>query len=306
MSQPTPQSKELNKNLLILHFTVFIWGFTGILGKLITITAVNLVWFRVLIAFATLFLYFKFNKQNFRVSQKTFLKLFFTGALVGGHWVLFFQAIKVSTVSVTLVCLSSLTLFTAIFEPLIKRKPVSKLEMLAGIFIIAGIILIFKFETQYTLGIILGLVCAAIASLFSIINSTEVKHTHPTIISFYELGGALFWITLYMLISNTFGDLKMPEGKDIGYLVILGTICTSLAYVAGVSVMRELSAFKVALITNLEPVYGIIMAFLFFGDLHTMSLGFWVGATLILSTIFLFPFVQKQATRFKNRKQVQA
>ena len=302
MSHRVRKFPELNKNLLILHCTVFIWGFTGILGKLITITAVNLVWYRLLIALVTLFLYFKFNKQSLKIDQKTFLKLFFTGALVGGHWVLFFQAIKVSTVSVTLVCLSSLTLFTAIFEPLIKRKPISKLEIFSGLLIISGIVLIFKFETQYTLGIILGLACAAMASLFSIINSNLVKHTQSTVIGFYELTGAFFWITLFMLITNTFTNLQVPKNQDIGYLIILGTICTSLAYVAGVSVMRELSAFKTALITNLEPVYGIIMAFIFFGDLHSMSLGFWIGAAIILSTIFLFPVAQKQVVRFKNRR----
>ncbi|WP_295773247.1 DMT family transporter [uncultured Mucilaginibacter sp.] len=306
MTHVANKSPELNKNLLILHFTVFIWGFTGILGKLITITAVNLVWYRVLIALVTLFLYFRFNKQNFKVNRKSFLTLFFTGGLVGAHWILFFQAIKVSTVSVTLVCLSSLTLFTAVFEPFIKRKPISKLEILSGLLIITGIVLIFKFETQYTLGIVLGLLCAAAASLFSIINSNQVKHTHPTIISFYELGGAFFWITLYMLTSGGIKTLQIPSNQDIAYLLVLGTICTSLAYVAGVSVMRELSAFKVALITNLEPVYGIIMAFMFFGDLHTMSMGFWIGAVIILSTIFLFPVVQKQAVRFKQRKAQQA
>jgi drug/metabolite transporter (DMT)-like permease len=294
-------SAPLNKNLLILHFTVFIWGFTGILGKLITITAVNLVWYRVLIAFCTLFLYFKFKKQDIKVNQSTFLKLFFTGALVGGHWILFFQAIKVSTVSVTLVCLSSITLFTALFEPLINRKPISKLEILSGILIIAGIVLIFKFETQYTLGITLALICAACASLFSIINSRQVKSIQPPVIAFYELLGAFFWITLYLLFSNTITNLTLPKNSDIGYLLILGTICTSLAYVAGVSVMRELSAFKVALITNLEPVYGIIMAFMFFGDMHTMSIGFWIGAVIILSTIFLFPLAQKQVIRYKSR-----
>ncbi|MFD1255856.1 DMT family transporter [Mucilaginibacter terrae] len=302
MPKHLTKSTELNKNLLILHFTVFIWGFTGILGKLITITAVNLVWYRVLIAFCTLFLYFKFNKQDLKVSRGTFIKLFFTGALVGGHWILFFQAIKVSTVSVTLVCLSSLTLFTAVFEPLINRKAISRLEILSGIFIIAGIVLIFKFETQYTLGIILGLICAACASLFSIINSRQVQKLEPPVIAFYELLGAFFWITLYMLSSNTLKDLVLPRSNDIGYLIILGTICTSVAYVAGVSVMRELSAFKVALITNLEPVYGIMMAFMFFGDMHTMSLGFWIGAGIILSTIFLYPVAQKQVVRYKNKR----
>jgi drug/metabolite transporter (DMT)-like permease len=297
---PQDNKTGLNKNLVILHFTVFIWGFTGILGALIHVHAVYLVWYRVLIAFATLFLYFKFNSTDFKVSRGTFLRLFFTGALVGGHWILFFQSIKSSTVSVTLVCLSSLTLFTAIFEPLLSKKRISKLEILAGLLIISGIFLIFKFETQYTLGIVWGLISASFASLFSIINSKQIKTREAPVIAFYELMGALFWITLYLLCTGGFNSSMKLVRSDIGYLLILGTVCTSLAYVAGVSVMKELSAFRVALITNLEPVYGIIMAFLFFGDLDKMTAGFWIGAIIILSTIFLFPVVQKQVI---NRKK---
>src|ERR1700744_1514369 len=150
MSMQNAAPAGLNKNLLILHFTVFVWGFTSILGKLISISAVPLVWYRVLIGFVSLFIYFKVSKQPFSVSRKVLLQLIFTGALVGGHWILFFAAIKLSTVPVTLVCLSSITLFTAIFEPLINKKPISKLEILAGSLIITGIVLVFKFETQYT------------------------------------------------------------------------------------------------------------------------------------------------------------
>src|SRR5579863_6388070 len=178
---------KLNKNLVILHFTVFIWGFTGILGKLITISAVPLVWYRVLIASVSLFLYFNFNKTAFRVSRNTFFKLVTTGALVGGHWILFFLSIKLSTVSVSLVCLSSITLFTAIFEPLINKKRVSRLEIIAGILIITGILIIFKFESQYTKGIIAGLTSAVFASLFAIINSRQVKKYQAPVIAFYEL-----------------------------------------------------------------------------------------------------------------------
>jgi drug/metabolite transporter (DMT)-like permease len=293
--------KTLNKNLIILHFTVFIWGFTGILGQLITISAVQLVWYRVLIAFASLFLYFKFSKTDFKVERKTMLKMVFTGALVGGHWILFFASIKLSTVPVTLVCLSSITLFTAIFEPLINKTRISKLEILAGLLIITGIILIFKFETQYTKGIIAGLASAVCAALFSIINSRFVKKSEAPIIAFYELTGAFVWISLYLLATNGYNQKLLLKPADIGYLVLLGTVCTSLAYVAGVSVMRELSAFRVALITNLEPVYGIIMAFIFFGDMNKMSLGFWGGSVLILSTIFLYPVAQSQISRRKNR-----
>lgn len=291
----------LNKNLIILHFTVFIWGFTGILGALIHVQAVYLVWYRVLIALVTLFLYFTFNRTDFKVSRDTFLKLFFTGALVGGHWILFFQSIKSSTVSVTLVCLSSLTLFTAIFEPLFNKTKISKLEILSGLLIISGIFLIFKFETHYTLGIILGLLSSSFASLFSIINSKQVKQREAPIIAFYELMGALFWITLYLLFTGGFNHNMKLIPSDMGYLLILGTVCTSLAYVAGVSVMKEFSAFRVALITNLEPVYGIIMAFIFFGDMDKMTAGFWAGAIVILSTIFLFPLVKKRVTARKKQ-----
>jgi drug/metabolite transporter (DMT)-like permease len=291
---------QLNKNLIILHFTVFIWGFTGILGKLITISAVQLVWYRVLIASVTLFLYFNFNKTAFKVNLSTFFKLIFTGALVGGHWILFFLSIKLSTVSVSLVCLSSITLFTAIFEPLINKKRISKLEIISGILIVLVILIIFKFESQYTKGIIAGLTSAVCASLFAIINSRQVKKCEAPVIAFYELTGAFVWISIFLAATNGFDKSMILNRADIGYLLLLGTICTSLAYVAGVSVMRELSAFRVALITNLEPVYGIVMSFLFFGDMNKMTMGFWVGAVIILSTIFLFPVAQKQVARRRN------
>jgi drug/metabolite transporter (DMT)-like permease len=291
----------LNKNLIILHLTVFVWGFTGILGQLITISAVNLVWYRVIIAVISLSFYVVFYKKTHKISIKSYPKLVFTGALVGGHWILFFASIKLSTVPVTLVCLSSMTLFTAILEPLINKKRISKMEIVAGILIITGIILIFKFESHYTKGIIAGLISALMASLFSIINSRFVQKLEAPIIAFYELLGAFIWITLYLIATNGFNQNMVPKPADIGYLLLLGTVCTSLAYVAGVSVMRELSAFRVALITNLEPVYGIILAFIFFGNMNKMTDGFWVGALIILSTIFLFPLAQKQVARRKAR-----
>ena len=297
-SKTTPAG--INKNLLILHFTVFIWGFTSILGQLISISAVPLVWYRVLIAMVSLFLYFKVNKTDFKVGGNTLLKLVLTGGLVGGHWILFFASIKAATVPVTLVCLSSITLFTAIFEPLINKTRISKLEIVAGLLIISGIVLIFKFETQYTKGIILGLASAVCASLFSIINSRLVKHSAAPVIAFYEMGGALFWASVYLILTHGFNRSMFLKNSDLGYLLLLGTVCTSLAYVAGVAVMRELSAFRVALITNLEPVYGILMSFLFFGDMNKMTVGFWVGAVVILYTIFLFTVAK---TRIRKRAE---
>jgi drug/metabolite transporter (DMT)-like permease len=288
-------TSTVNKNLIILHLTVVVWGFTGILGNLITISAVQMVWYRVMIASITLFAYFILTKTNFKVSRKQFLQFFFTGSIVAIHWILFFHAIKVSTVSVTLVCLSSFTLFTAILEPLIKKQSILIPDVFIGLIIILGIYFIFKFESQYTEGIILGLTSAVASSLFAIINSTLVQKSDPKVIGFYELSGAFFWITIYRFIT---GDLQNEgfqlSASDWFYLLILGTICTALAYVAGVSVMRTLSAFRVALITNLEPVYGILLAFLFFGTKETMSVGFYLGAGLILGAIFLYPIYKKR------------
>ena len=304
MRQRFLRSSALNRNLVILHSTVLVWGFTGILGALISISATQLVWYRVLIAFVTLYIYFKISKTSFKVRRETFVKLFFTGAIVGAHWILFFQSIKSSTVSVALVCLSSLTLFTAILEPLLKKHKISKLEIFTGVLIICGIILIFKFESRYTFGIISGLLSALCASIFSIINSQQVKNRPAPIISFYELIGAWVWVSIYMLFTGGFkNDMKLSY-SDLGYLLILGTICTSIAYVAGVAVMKELTAFRVALITNLEPVYGIILAFLFFGKKEQMTTGFYAGALIVMTAIFLYPLIQNRIQKNRLKKHL--
>ncbi|HEY0054130.1 MAG TPA: EamA family transporter [Pedobacter sp.] len=291
------------RNLLVLHVTVFVWGFTGILGALISINATQLVWYRVLIAFFSLYLYFQIRGVDLKLSRNAFLKLFFTGAIVAAHWILFFQSIKSSTVSVTLVCLSSLTLFTAILEPLLKRQKISRLEIVTGLAIISGIYLIFEFEGKYTLGIILGLLSALCASIFSIINSKQIQNRDASIISFYELIGAWVWITIYMMATNGFDNGLNLNVSDLFYLVVLGTICTSIAYVAGVAVMKFLSAFRVALITNLEPVYGIILAHLFLGKKEHMTPGFYVGALIILTSVFLYPFIKHRLEKRSLRKK---
>ena len=291
----TKAPESSRKNLLILHFTVFIWGFTGILGALISVDAVQLVWYRVLIAAISLFCYFKITKTSLKVSRKQFFQFTLTGSIVALHWILFFHAIKVSTVSVTLVCLSSYTLFTAIIEPLIKKQRIQISDVIIGLIIILGIYMIFKFESNYTAGIIFGLSAALASSLFGAINSTLVQKSDPVIIGFYEISGAFFWITLYRLFDGTLLQERfILSTTDWCYLFLLGTICTALAYVAGVAVMRTLSAFRVALVTNLEPVYGIILAFLFFGTREKMSAGFYFGALLILAAVFLYPVYKKR------------
>lgn len=293
---------QLNRNLLVLHLTVVVWGFTGILGNLISISAIDLVWYRVLIASASLLLYFLAKRRSLAVSRDRLVRFFLTGGLVGLHWILFFESIKVSTVSVALVCLSAVTLFTAMFEPIIYRRRISKMEIVTGLVVIVGICLIFKFEGQYANGIMLGLLAALTACFFAIINSKLVKKSEPAVISFYEMLGAFLWISVYLLATGGFGEGMQLSFSDFAYLLLLGTVCTSGAYVAAVAVMKEISAFRVALASNLEPIYGVLLAFAFFGQAEVMSTGFYVGALLILGAVFLHPVIRMRVDKRKALK----
>ncbi|WKK59047.1 DMT family transporter [Sphingobacterium sp. BN32] len=282
----------INRNILILHFTVLIWGFTGVLGELISVSALHLVWYRVLIAAISLWVYFLLTKKPILVTKSQLFQYLAVGMLVGLHWVLFFHAIKISTVSVTLVTLSSVTLFTAILEPMINRKKISIADILIGLVIIFGIYLIFKFEFQYFWGIVFGLSCAFCASIFSIFNARMVKKGSPTSITFYEMIGALIGVSIIMLLSGQFDEQMILSQSDLMYLLVLGVGCTAIAYVLGVAVMRELSAFTVALTTNMEPVYGIILALLIFGQKEAMSTGFYFGAIIVLLAVFIYPYLK--------------
>jgi drug/metabolite transporter (DMT)-like permease len=170
--------------------------------------------------------------------------------------------------------------------------------------IISGICLIFKFESQYTAGILTGLASALAASLFSIINSKQVKNRPAPIISFYELLGAWVWISIYLAATGTFDISMKLSTADLFYLLILGTVCTSIAYVAGVSVMKELSAYQVALITNLEPVYGIVLAYFFFGKQELMTGGFYAGACVVLAAVFLSPYLKSHVEKRRLTKEI--
>lgn len=282
----------INRNILILHFTVLIWGFTGVLGELISVSALHLVWYRVLIAALSLWVFFMFKRRSIRVSRAQLGQYLAVGSLVGLHWVLFFHAIKISTVSVTLVTLSSVTLFTSILEPIINRKRIAISDVMVGLLIIFGIYLIFKFEFQYFWGIVYGLSCAFCASIFSIFNARMVKKASPTIITFYEMIGAFLVVSIMLAVVGQFDGQLYLSQSDFLYLLLLGGLCTAFAYVLGVAVMKELSAFTVALTTNLEPVYGIILALMIFGHREAMSTGFYFGAIIILGAVFIYPYLK--------------
>lgn len=294
------------KNLIILNIAVVLMGLTGILGALIQVSPTHLVWYRVLIGVVTLLGYLKLTRTSLKIKRLVLVQLFLTGAVLAIFWLSFFASIKAANVSITLVCFSSLTLFTALLEPLFKRCNISGLEVGIGLLIIAGIYLIFKFENRYVWGTLLGLTSAFCGALFNIINGKLVKKTEATLICFYEILSTWLWVSLYLLITGGFNAGMALSLSDLFYITILGTLCTGVAYVANIWVMKELSAFQVALITNLEPVYCILMAVFIFGSKEQMSGGFYAGAITILGAVFLYPVLQKKSKKRKKLKQVLA
>ncbi len=295
---------HLNKNLLKLHLTVLIWGFTAILGVLITKSALILVWYRMLFASLALLGYMLFQKKKLAVPFRDCIRLVGVGMLVALHWFLFYHCIKIATASVALVCLSSTTLFTSLLEPLINRRKFYALDILTGLVIIGGIAIIFKFESRYIEGTLIGLGAALSASLFTIFNSRFVQTTSPLSISLIEITGGFSALTLYLLFSAGLSipalSLTMP---DLFYLLVLSTVCTAMAYVMAVAVMKTLSSITVVLTTNLEPVYGILLAFLFFGKKEQMSAGFYLGALIILIAVFSYPLLKKHVFKQEALKK---
>jgi drug/metabolite transporter (DMT)-like permease len=276
------------KSYLHLHLIIFIWGFTAILGALISLDALPLVWFRMLFAvgFIAVFIYFK--KLPLRVSKKAFLQFIFAGLIIALHWFTFFKAIKVSNVSVTLACLSTGAFFASLLEPILYGKKIVWYEVFLGILVICGLYIIFNVEGNYWEGIILALISAFLSALFAVINSKFVKEHDATVISFYELSGGVFFFSILLLFGNSFNaDFFQLTTKDFVYLLILSSVCTAYAFIASTAVMKFLSPYTVMLTINLEPIYGIILAMLIFKEKEQMSFEFYIGALIILFTVLL-------------------
>lgn len=283
--------KELLATYLKLHLIVLIYGFTAILGKLIAIPALELVWYRMLLAIVTLFIYLKYKGEPLEVSRKELLVFFGVGLIIALHWVTFYGAIKLSNVSVTLGCFATTTLFTSFLEPFFSRKRVDIYEVLIGLVIIVGLYLIFRFETHYATGMLVALLSAFLAGLFTVLNKKLIAKHSAVKISFFEMIGGLIGLTLFITVSGR-GILVpsiVPSMSDLFYLVILATICTAFAHTVQVAVMKHLSAFTVTLSINLEPVYGIVMAFFIFGETERMTTGFYLGTLIILLSVIGFP-----------------
>lgn len=277
------------KNYLHLHFLVFIAGFTAILGELITINAIPLVWFRMVIASVLMFVYIKIAKVKLKIQFKSLLRLAVAGVIIALHWITFFGAIDESNISITLAMFSTGAFFASFIEPLIYKRKIIWYEMLFGFFVIIGVLIITQSEIKYLTGIILGISSAFFSSLFAVLNGRFLKKHTATVISFYEFLSGVLFISIYILcfgegFSLEFFSLKQ---SDIWYLFILASICTTYAFIASVYIMKTISPYTVVLTYNLEPIYGIVMAIILFPEKEKMNASFYYGAMIIIGVVLL-------------------
>jgi len=288
------------KSYLHLHVIVFIWGFTAILGKLISLEALDLVWYRMLFASAIMTFVVILTKEKVKVPFNVTIGFIVSGIIIAAHWLTFYQAIKVSNVSITLACLSTGAFFASILEPIFYKRKVIWYELLFGVIVVIGLGIIFNVETKYTTGIYLAVTSAFLSALFSVINGKYAKEFNPNIISLYELSSGVFFISIYLFFAGSFTPAFFALSiNDLVWLFLLSSICTAYAFSASVKVMKFLSPFTVMLTINLEPIYGIILALLIFDDTEEMTPLFYVGALLILITVIANGIVKS-----KKKKQL--
>lgn len=290
----------MKRALLYLHIAVFLAGFTGVLGRLISLNESLLVWYRLLFTSLSMSLLFLWQRSFPSVSFKGIVRIFSVGAVVALHWVTFYGSIKYSNISVALVCFSTLSFFSAVLEPVVNRKKVSVTEVLLGLITVMGVYLIFHFDTRYKNGIIFGIISAILASLFTIFNKNLLKHYPPKTVTYYELTGGLvilsFILPLYLHVSNI--QFSLPRGWDWVWLLVLSLLCTVLAFYLSMIALKSVSPFTVNLSYNLEPVYGIILAFIIYKENKNLHNSFYAGLTLIFLAVII-----QMARVYRSRNQ---
>ncbi|MFB9058044.1 DMT family transporter [Mariniflexile ostreae] len=290
------------KNHLHLHVLVFIAGFTAVLGELISIDAIPLVWFRMVFATVLMFAYIKIMKVDLKIPLKAVLNLSLAGIIIALHWITFFGAIKISNISIALGMFSAGAFFASIIEPIVFKRPVIWYEMVLGLVVILGVLIITHSELQYLSGILLGLLSAFLSSLFAVLNGKFIQQHSPTVISFYEfLSGVVFLSVFILFLEKPFSvEFFKLSHLDYAYLFILASICTAYAFIAAVHVMKVISPYTVVLSYNLEPVYGILIAMLLFPEKENMSPSFYYGTFTILAMVLLNAILKN--LRFLKRK----
>lgn len=297
----------MRKAFIQLHTAIFLAGFTGILGRLINLNEGMLVIYRLIITVLSLWILFFFQKKITRIPVREMLRIFGVGFIAVMHWVTFYGSIKYSNISVALVCFSAVGFFSAVLEPIIFRKRIKLTELFFGLLAIAGIAIIFHFDPQYKKGIAIGIASSILASLFPIFNRQFVRHYSPETVTLYELTGGLITLSIFLPVYLWL----LPDGNyiptlaDIGWLFVLSWVCTVLAFNLSMASLKKVSAFTVNLSYNIEPVYGITLAFLVFHENKFLSGQFYIGLAMIVCSVFLQTFmVYRQGKRQPKIQEV--
>ncbi|MDG1252367.1 MAG: DMT family transporter [Schleiferiaceae bacterium] len=284
---------------LWMHFIVLIWGFTGALGRLISIDALPLVWYRIFFASGFMLLYALLTRKKFTLPPKDLvLPLVLNSAIIVIHWITFYHAIKLSNISLTLACLSTGPFFTSILEPLFFKRRILPAEILLGGGVVAGMLLLFGSVEGQNIAIAIALLSSVLSALFSVMNGRIVKRMPPLDISFWEMSLGVLMLSIFLWSRGQFiPSILSPVGSDWFYLVLLATFCTAFAFVQSVRIMRYLSPFTVMLTIAMEPVYGILIALLLFRDSEAMTPGFYVGVGMILAMLLTDAYVKRRKRR---------
>jgi len=281
------------KDYINLHFLVFLWGFTAILGKLITIPAMEMVFYRTLLSAIGMGALMLMRRETFSISGNDLTKLFFTGLVVGAHWLTFFIAVKISNPSTALVGFATCSLWAALLEPLVKKRRIQIVEVFLGTVVIVGLYIIFSFDFQYPFGLFLGILSGITVAIFGVINSLMVQRISSAAITFYEMTSACLGLGVSMMFMSDELHLN-PSLLDWLWLLILALVCSVYAYAIAIELMKRLSVFVIQLSLNLEPVYGILLALLIFGESEVMGWSFYLGTVIILAAVLLYPVLKSR------------
>ena len=270
-----------------LHLMVVILGLTGVFGKLISLDTLSLVWYRMFIAFISLFIFLLWKNEVFNINKRDFFGILGVGALVTIHWLFFFQAIKVSNVSVAVVCLSTSSLFSALFEPIFLKRKVLLYELFLGGIVIISLTFIMGADFNYFWGYVYGILAALFGTLFTLFNAKYINRVSASKITMIEMLSGVIIVGIILLINNNFSYLTIiPNYSDIFYLIILGILCTSMVFVWMTEILKYITPYTLIMAINMEPIYSIIIALLIFGDTEFMGYSFYIGSSLIIASVF--------------------
>jgi len=283
----------MKKSYYLLHVAVLLAGFTGVFGKLISLNEGLLVWYRMFFSLIILFLIVQVLGVTSKILFKEKLAIAKVGMLIAIHWVFFYASIKYSNISIGVVCYCLVSFFTAVFKPLIDKKRFKLSELLLSGLTVLGISLIFHFDTSYQLGITLGVISSAFAALYTIYNERLVRSYDSKIINYYQMMGGTIGLGILLPVYLYFFPVAslLPDLKDTVYLVLLALFCTVGLYILFAEVLKKIPAFTVNLSFNLEPIYSIILAFLFFDESKEVNLSFYVGLFFVMASVVLQTYI---------------